>query len=97
MIESRREQAEGRFRSLLVKWLASLPPGGWEGTSHDLGHELDAFAGRRRLVAYVPLCPGRKVTALTEFLSENGFTLTDHRTKHARTLRFTSLTSGSGT
>lgn len=85
----RYKQLEGRFRTLLLKWLASLPPEGWAGTSHELGDELYIFGERHRLVAYVPLCPGRKVADLAEFLSENGFALTHRRTKHARTLRVT--------
>ena len=84
----RDEMAEGRFRELLVKWLAKLPAGGWEGTSHELGEELDSFAERHRVVAFVPLCPGRKVTGMGSFFSANGFALTHRRTKHARTLRF---------
>ena len=89
MLDDRRETSETRFRTLLVRWLAKLPPGGWEGTSHDLGDELDTFAERHRLVAFVPLCPGRKVAGMLPFLSAHGFTLTHHRTKHTRTLRFT--------
>lgn len=81
----RREMAEGRFRTLLLKWLTKLPPDGWEGTSHQLGDALYAFGERHRLYAYVPLCPGRKVAAMSEFLSANGFTLTHRRTKHVRT------------
>ena len=88
MIDDRREMSEGRFRELLVKWLAKLPADGWEGTSHELGYELDSFAERHRLVAFVPLCPGRKVAAMGPFLSAHGFALTRHRTKHTRTLRF---------
>ena len=45
-------------------------------------------ADRHRLVAYVPLCPGRKVADLCGFLSDNGFALTHRRTRHVRTLRF---------
>lgn len=88
MIDNRLEMAEERFRTLLLKWLAKLPSDGWEGTSHDLGDELHAFGDRHRLYAYVPLCPGRKVAGLSGFLSDNGFTLTHHRTKNQRTLRF---------
>ncbi len=89
MIDDRREMSEGRFRELLVKWLAKLPADGWEGTSHELGYELDSFAERHRLFAFVPICPGRKVAGMVPLLSANGFTLTHHRTKHTRTLRFT--------
>ncbi len=67
----------------------ALRTDGWEGTSHELGSELDSFAERHRLFAFVPLCPGRQVAGLVPFLSANGFTLTHHRTKHTRTLRFT--------
>ena len=88
MIDDRCEMSEGRFRELLLKWLAKLPADGWEGTSHDLGDELDTFAERHRLVAFVPLCPGRKVAGMGPFLSAHGFTLTLHRTKRTRTLRF---------
>lgn len=89
MLTDRRETAEGRLQTLLVRWLASLPPDGWEGTSHELGDELDAFAERHRLVVFVPLCPGRKVAGMTQLLAAHGFTLTQRRTKHARTLRVT--------
>ncbi len=89
MIESREQQAEGRFRTLLAKWLAKLPPGGWEGTSHDLGEALARFADRQRVFAFVPICPGRKVAEMAEFLADHGFAVEHHRTKHARTLRFT--------
>ena len=88
MIDSRLEQSEGRFRTLLLKWLAKLPAGGWEGTSHQLGDALYAFGERHRLYAFVPTCPGRKVADLSGFLSANGFTLTHHRTKSERTMRF---------
>jgi hypothetical protein len=88
MTNSRSEMAEQRFRTLVLKWLASLPPGGWEGTSHDLGNALHAFGERHRLSAYIPLCPVRKVVNLSGLLTVNGFTLTHHRSKHARTLRF---------
>lgn len=89
MLVDRDEMSEGRFRELLLKWLAKLPPEGREGTSHEWGYELDSFAERQRLVAFVPLCPGRKVAGMVPFLSANGFTLTHRRTKRARTLRFT--------
>ncbi len=89
MIDARREMSEGRFRELLLKWLAKLPADGWEGTSHDLGDELAAFAERHRLFAFVPICPGRKVAGMGPFLPAHGFALTHHRTKHTRTLRFT--------
>lgn len=88
MLADRRQKAESRFLTLLSSWLASLPSDGWEGTSHELGDALAAFAERRRLVAYVPLCPGPRVAALAEFLTGRGFVLTHRRTKHARTLRF---------
>jgi len=88
MTGRRREMAGGRFRTPLLNWLAELPPDGWEGTSHEPGDAMAACADRHRLVAFVPLCPGHKVADLTGFLSENGFTLTHRRTKHARTLRF---------
>lgn len=94
MIDDRREMAEGRFRELLAKWLAKLPAGGWEGTSHELGDELDSFAERHRLCAFVPICPGRKVLALIPFLSAHGFAVTPRRTKHARTLRFCRTATG---
>jgi hypothetical protein len=89
MLQTRREVSKGRFRSLMLKWLASLPAAGWEETSHELGQALAAFAERRKLVADVPLCPGGKVAGLYGFLSENGFPLAHHRSEHARTLRFT--------
>ncbi len=89
MLADRRQLADARFRTLLLKWLAKLPPDGWEGTSHDLGEVLAAFADRHRLIAFVPTCPGRKVADLSGFLSANGFTLTHHRTNRTRTLRFT--------
>ncbi len=88
MLIDRRVVAEHRFRTLLLTWLAELPPDGWEGTSHELGDALAAFADRRRLVAYVPTCPGPKVAELAGLLPVNGFTLSHRRTKHARTLRF---------
>ena len=89
VIDDRREMVEGRFRTLLVKWLAKLPADGWEGTSHELGYELDSFGERHRLFAFVPICPGRKVAGMVPFLSANWFALTHHRTKRTRTLRFT--------
>jgi len=89
MYLDRDEMAESRFRTLLLKWLEQLPTDGWEGTSHELGDDLAEFADRYRLYAFVPLCPGRKVAGMVPFLSANGFILTHHRTKHARTLRFT--------
>lgn len=79
MHHDRRELAEERFRALLLKWLATLPPDGWEGTSHQLGDELAAFDERHRLYAFVPTCPTRKVAALSGLLSDNGFTLSRHR------------------
>jgi hypothetical protein len=89
VIDTRLEAAEERFRTLLVKWLSKLPTGGWEGTSHELGDELDKFAERHRLCAFVPLCPGRQVARMTAFFTAHGFALTHRRTKSARTLRFT--------
>jgi hypothetical protein len=89
VIDTRLEAAEERFRTLLLRWLAKLPPDGWEGTSHELGEELDGFAERHRLFAFVPLCPGRKVAGMVTFFAAHGFALTHRRTKHARTLRFT--------
>lgn len=86
----RGEMAEQRFRNLLLKWLAKLPPDGWEDTSHELGDALYTFGERHRLSAYVPLCPVRKVADLAEFLSANGFTLAHRRSKHARYLHFSS-------
>ena len=94
MIDDRREMTEGRFRELLAKWLAKLPADGWEGTSHELGEELDSFAERHRLFAFVPLCPGRKVAGLVPFLSAHGFALAHRRTKQARTLRFARVPTG---
>ena len=94
MIDDRQELAEGRFRELLAKWLANLPAGGWEGTSHELGEELDSCAERHRLFAFVPLCPGRKMADMVPFLSAHGFTLTHRRTKQARTLRFARVPTG---
>jgi hypothetical protein len=84
MLADRRQQADARFRTLVLNWLESLPPGGWEGTSHELGDALAAFADRRKLVAFVPTCPARKVAVLAGF---HGFALTHRRTKHARTIR----------
>jgi hypothetical protein len=55
-----------------------------------LGDELDSFAERRRLCAFVPLCPGQKVAGMVPFFNANGFTLTHRGSKHARTLRFDS-------
>lgn len=89
MTADRQSLMEGRFLALLVKWLAKLPPDGWEGTSHQLGDELAACGERHRLYAFVPTCPGRKVADLSGFLSANGFTLTHRRTKSDRTMRFT--------
>ncbi len=60
-----------------------------EGTSHELGEELDSFIEWHRLFAFVPICPGRKVAGMRPFLSVHGFTLTFRHTKHARTRRFT--------
>lgn len=94
MFDDRREMSEGRFRELLVKWLAKLPADGWEGTSHELGYELDSFAERHRLFAFVPICPGRKVAGMVPFLSAHGFILSHHRTKRARTLRFARVPTG---
>ena len=53
MFADRRQQAEAQFLSLLTSWLTSLPADGWEGTSHDLGDVLFAFAKWRKLTAYV--------------------------------------------
>jgi hypothetical protein len=89
----RDEMAERQFQTLLLKWLGKLPPDGWEGTSHQLGDELDSFAERRRLCAFVPLCPGRKAAGMVPHLTANGFTITHRRSKHARTLRFARLPS----
>ncbi|MEO2088310.1 MAG: hypothetical protein ABGY75_02280 [Gemmataceae bacterium] len=86
MIDTRREVAEGRFRTLVLSWLNSLPPGGWEGMSHQLGEELGAFGDRHRLSAYVPACPARKVAG---FLADSGFALTFRRTKSERLIRLT--------
>lgn len=94
MLHDRRELLEERFRTLLLKWLASLPADGWEGTSHDLGNALYAFGERQQLSAYVPLCPVGKVASLLGVLTDNDFTLTHHRTKHARTVRFTRSARG---
>jgi hypothetical protein len=91
----RDEMAESRFRTLLLKWLAKLPPDGWKGTSHELGEELDSFAERHGLYAYVPISAGKKVAGMTAFISANGITLTHRRSKHARTLRFSRSSSGS--
>lgn len=88
MHTDRRQRADTRFRTLVLKWLASLPPTGWEGTSHELGEVLAAFAEQHRLVVYVPTCPGSNVADLSALISENGFTFTHHRTKHTRTLQF---------
>jgi hypothetical protein len=88
MTDDRIEQAEGRFRALVAKWLAELPADGWEGTSHQLGDDLAAFGKRHRLYAFVPTCPARKVAALAD-LRAAGFALTHHRTKSERTVRFT--------
>lgn len=96
MLTDRREQAESRFRTLLSAWLASLPPSGWEGTSHGLGDALAAFAERRQLGAYVPHCPGPRVAALAGFVAGRGFALTHHRTKHARTFRLARLPPAAG-
>ena len=85
--EAQRHPSAGWSR--ISYWLASLPPSGREGTSHELGEALAEFAERRKLVAFVPTCPGRKVAELAGFLSENGFTRTHLRTKRTRTLRFT--------
>ncbi len=87
MLADRRQLADARFRTLLLKWLAELPADGWEGTSHQLGDALNAFGERHRLYAFVPTCPGPKVAALTEFVADRGFTLTHRRTKRTRTLR----------
>jgi hypothetical protein len=94
MHHDRREQSEGGFRTLLLKWLGSLPSEGWEGTSHEAGEELAAFDKRHGLYAYVPISAGKTVAGLTAFLTANGFTLTHHRTKQARTLRVTRIPAG---
>ncbi len=88
MLTDRRQFADTRFRTLRMKWLAELPPDGWEGTSHELGEVLATFADQHRLIAFVPTCPGRQVAGLVPFLTVIGFTLTHNRTKHTRTLRF---------
>jgi hypothetical protein len=94
MLTDRRHLADARFRTLLLKWLAELPADGWEGTSHDLGEMLAAFAERHRLIAFVPTCPGRKVADLSAFLTDNEYTLTNRRTKQERTLRITRVVVG---
>ena len=88
MTDDRRATTEGRFRALVLKWLAKLPPAGWEGTSHQLGDELAAFGERNRLYSFVPTCPTRKVAALGADLRAAGFALTTRRTKQERTVRF---------
>ena len=55
----RREVSEGRFRTLVLKWLAKLPADGWEGTSHQLGDALHTFGEGHRPIAFEPTCPGR--------------------------------------
>jgi len=89
MLDDRRQLVESRFRTLLLKWLSSLSPGGWEGTSRQLGDVLAAVAERHGIYAYAPISAGKKVAVMSAFITANGFTLTHHRTKHARTLRFT--------
>jgi hypothetical protein len=88
MLTVRRERADARFRVVLLRWLAKLPVAGWEGTSHELGQELAAFAERHRLIVFVPTCPGRAVAKLAGFLADNGFTISHNRTSTARTVRF---------
>lgn len=94
MHTDRRQLADARFRTLVLKWLAELPLDGWEGTSHDLGEVLTAFTERHRLIAFVPTCPGWKVADLSAFLTDNGYTLTHRRTKQERTLRITRVGAG---
>jgi len=91
MLTDRRRLVEGRFRTLLLKWLGDLPSEGWEGTSHELGDVLVVFDKRHGIYAYVPISAGKKVAVMTAFITANGFTLTHHRTKHARTLRVARL------
>jgi Ser/Thr protein kinase RdoA (MazF antagonist) len=86
---NRRAILETRFQTLLLTWLAKLPPVGWEGTSHQVGEELEAFDRRHRQYALVPTCPGRNVAALSNFLATAGYIVTHRLTKHARTLSFT--------
>ncbi len=94
MLTDRRERADARFRVVLLKWLGSLPAAGWEGTSHELGEELAAFAERHRLIAFVPTCPGRAVAKLAGFLADSGYALSHNRTSAARTLILRAVGSG---
>jgi hypothetical protein len=90
MHDSRVGLLEGRFRTLRTTWLAELPAGGWEGTSHQLGDELAACGERHRLCAYVPACPVRQVAGLlTGVLANRRFALTTRRTKSERLNRIT--------
>ncbi len=88
MTDNRLAMLESRFQTLLLKWLAKLPPDGWEGTSQRLGDVLAAFDKRHGMYAYVPISAGKKVAGMTAFISANGFTLTHRRNKQARTMRF---------
>lgn len=88
MPDDRFDLLEARFRKLLAAWLKSLPAGGWEGTSRQLGNDLAAFSQRHQVYAYVPTCPTRKVELA---LAGSGFALTNYRTKSERLVRIARL------
>ena len=76
-----------RFRRVVELWLDKLPPGGWEGSSRELADALDELSVRRRVYASIPLTIGPVLADMEPILSERGFRVSLHRTKHARTVR----------
>ncbi len=86
-----REANVNAFRKVLVRWLAKLPADGWEGGVGELGEALWAIARRDPVPTYIPFGSGmgRVIAAEQGFIRGQGFVVQSHRTKHARTLRFT--------
>lgn len=88
-----REAHVNAFRKVLVRWLAKLPADGWEGGVAELGEALWAITHRDPVPTYIPSGTGlgRTIAAEQGFIRAQGFVVTSHRTKHARTLRFTAF------
>lgn len=86
-----REANVKAFRKVLVRWLAELPADGWEGGVAELGEALWTITRRDRMPTHIPIGTGlgRVIAADQGFIRAKGFVVTSHRTKHARTLRFT--------